>query len=75
MNDLAFCLSRNHDPVAIGKYVTNVFLMYVDDLVLMSASKEGLQKCLNDLHIYCKQWKLKLNTDKTKTLIFNKSGR
>ena len=34
---------RNLDPVAIGKYVTNV-LMYVDDLVLMSASKEGLQE-------------------------------
>ena len=48
-------------------------LMYADDLVLMSASTEGLQKCLDDLHIYCKMWKLKVNTDKTKILIFNKS--
>ena len=47
-------LSRNHDPVIIDKYVTNV-LMYADDLVLMSVSKEGLQKCLDDLHSYCKQ--------------------
>ena len=74
VNDLPFCLSRNQDPVAIGKYVTNV-LMYADDLVLMSASKEGLQKCLDYLNIYCKKWKLKVNTDKTKILIFNKSGR
>ena len=74
VNDLPSCFSRNHDPVIIGKYVTNV-LMYADDLVLMSLSKEGLQKCLDDLHSYCKKWKLKVNTDKTKILIFNKSGR
>ena len=74
VNDLFFSFSRNHDPAAIGKYVTNV-LMHADDLVLMSASKEGLQKCLDDLNIYCKKWKLKVNTDKTKILIFNKSGR
>ena len=49
--------------------------MYADDLVLMSALKEGLQKCLDDLNIYCKNWKLKVNTEKTKILIFNKSGR
>ena len=49
--------------------------MYADDLVLMSALKESLQKCPDDLNIYCKKWKLKVNTDKTKILIFNKSGR
>ena len=38
VNDLPFSFSRNHDPVAIGKYMTNV-LMYADDLVLMSVSK------------------------------------
>ena len=74
VNDQPFCFSRNHNSVAIGKYVTNI-LMYAGDLVLMSASKEGLQKCLDDLNIYCKKWKLKINTDKTKILIFNKSGR
>ena len=72
--DLPSCISRNHDSVVIGKYVTYI-LMYADDLVLMSVSKEGLQKCLDDLHSYCKKWKLKVNTDKTKVLIFNKSGR
>ena len=63
VNDLPFCFSRNHDPVAIDKYVTNG-LMYAGDLVLMSASKEGLQKCLDDLNIYCKKWKLKLTLTK-----------
>ena len=53
VNDLPSFFSRNHDPVIIGKYGTNVW-MYADDLVLMSVSKEGLQKCLDDLHSYCK---------------------
>ena len=53
----------NHGPVTIGKYMTNV-LMYADDLVLMSVSKEGLQKSLDDLQIYCNKWKLKVNTKK-----------
>ena len=65
VNDLPLCFGRNHDPVTIGKYMTNV-LMYADDLVLMSVSKEGLQKCLDDLQIYCNKWKLKVNTQKTK---------
>ena len=63
VNDLPFCFGRNHDPVTIGKYMTNV-MMYADDLVLMSVSKEGLQKCLDDLQIYCNKWKLKVNTKK-----------
>ena len=42
VNDLPFSISRNHDPVAIGKYRTNI-LMYADDLVLMSVSKEGFR--------------------------------
>ena len=40
------------NPVEVGKHISNV-LMYADDLVLMSNSKEGLQKCLEDLNIYC----------------------
>ena len=42
--------------------MTNV-LMYADDLVLMSVSKDGLQKCLDDVQIYCNKWKLKVNTE------------
>ena len=63
VNDLSLCFGRNHDPVTIGKYMTNV-LIYADDLVLMSVSKEGLQKCLDDLQVYCNKWKLKVNTKK-----------
>ena len=43
-------------------------LKYTDDLVLMSTSKEGLQKCRNNLKSYCDKWKLEINTKKTKVV-------
>jgi hypothetical protein len=39
-------------------------LLYADDIVLLSQSKEGLQNSLNILHDFCYSWKLKVNTDK-----------
>ena len=50
-------------------------LMYADDLIIMSTDKNGLQKCLNKLKEYCTTWKLEVNTEKTKIMIFNKNGK
>ena len=50
-------------------------LLGTNDLVLISESKEGLQQHLNVLEKYCKDWKLSVNTDKTKVVIFNKNGK
>ena len=50
-------------------------LLYADDLVLISDTKEGLQQKLNILYDYCNNWCLEINTSKTKTIIFNKNGR
>ena len=46
--------------------------MYADDTVLFATSKEKLQKCLNGLKLYCDKWKLQINADKTKVIIFSK---
>ena len=48
--------------------------MFADDLVLLSESAGGLQKCLNNLQTYCEKWSLTINTEKTKVIIFNKGG-
>ena len=45
---------------------------WADDLVLMSTSQKGLQKCLDNLNEYCKKWGLSINVDKTKTMIREK---
>ena len=49
--------------------------MYADDLVLLSETSEGLQECLNRLNDYCNTWGLEVNVNKTKTVVFNKTGR
>ena len=40
--------------------------------VLLSNSSDGLQQALNDLSGYCTEWKLKVNSSKTKVIIFSK---
>ena len=49
-------------------------LFWADDLVLISTTKDGLQNQLNVVNDYCSNWKLTLNAEKTKTVIFNKAG-
>ena len=46
--------------------------MYADDLVILSTTQEGLQKCLDELCKYCTEWKLNVNIDKTKWMQFMK---
>ena len=45
--------------------------MYADDLVIVSQSASGLQKSLDRVNQYCLKWKLTVNINKTKVLIFN----
>ena len=40
----------------------------------MSTSKDGLQKCLDNLESYCTKWKLEINMEKTKVILFNRQG-
>ena len=50
-------------------------LAYADDIVLLSTTKEGLQKALDVVHDYCSTWKLKINSAKTKTVVFSRGNR
>jgi hypothetical protein len=45
--------------------------MYADDILILSQSAQGLQCALNKLNKYSKKWKLEVNPQKTKTMIFN----
>jgi hypothetical protein len=49
--------------------------MYADDIILLSTSAKGLQRKLDKLNDYCKDWCLNTNTSKTKIMVFNKAGR
>ena len=47
-------------------------LMYADDIVLISSSATGLKKHLHTLQSFCKDWKLNVNTDKTKVCVIGR---
>jgi hypothetical protein len=49
-------------------------LMFADDLILFSTTKEGLQKSLDTLDTYVKKWRLEINYKKTKCMTFSKSN-
>ena len=49
-------------------------LLYADDSVIFSSTREGLQMGLDVLHDYCTKWRLTINTDKTKVMVFRKGG-
>ena len=73
VNDLPTHLPNRLDNPMLGDKSVNC-LMYADDLVLISKSKEGLQAQLDALNVYCDEWELNINIDKTKIMIIsNKS--
>ena len=77
MNDRCYDLINSANDYETPK-LQEIFvpcLFWADDLVLLSKTKDGLQKKLDILAKYSADWKLKVNIDKTKSLIFNKSGR
>ena len=59
-----------HDSLLV--YIKLFIILYADDTALLSESAEGLQSMLNSFEEYCTNWKLKVNTNKTKVVIFGK---
>ena len=49
--------------------------MFADDTILFSYTKEGLQKLLNKLNVYCDQWNITVNVDKTLAMVFKQGNR
>ena len=46
-------------------------LLYADDTVLFANNYQDMQNLLNVFDSYCTKWKLTVNCQKTKVLIFN----
>jgi hypothetical protein len=47
-------------------------ILYADDTVILSETKEGMQQALDIFESYCEIWKLQVNVAKTKVMIFRK---
>jgi hypothetical protein len=75
VNDLEEHLaSRGTTGIDLGMFKLFI-LLYADDAVVLAESALGLQSGLDALHEYCTRWKLVLNTDKTKVVVFRAGGR
>lgn len=61
-------------PVEI-RDIALFLIMYADDTVLFSETEQGLQNMLDCLQQYTSKWKLTVNVDKTKIVVFRKGGR
>ena len=78
LNDLGNYLeSKGHHGIEltnpendIATFLKIIVLLYADDTVLIAENAQTLQNCLNDFADYCKTWKLNINKDKTKVIIF-----
>ena len=53
-------------------YLKILLFLYADDTILLSESSKDLQFMLDTFSNYCENWKLKVNIEKTKILIFSR---
>ena len=56
----------------LGYMLKMFILLYADDTILLADSPEELQKGLDSMNDYCSKWKLNMNKDKTKVMIFSR---
>ena len=62
-------------PLDIGKSEKLGCLLWADDLVLLSNSEDGLKHMFSELSSYVEENRMEINTEKTKCVIFNKTGK
>jgi hypothetical protein len=74
VNDIPNIFDDSCSPVSLLTRKLHC-LLYVNDLVLLSESPQGLQNSLTKLSHYCDEWGLQINISKTKSLVFNNTGR
>ena len=70
MTGVTYSSSEFDDNILI--FVKLLMLLYADDTVLICKSEADLQCALEAFDMYCKTWKLTVNTSKSKVVIFSK---
>ncbi len=61
-------INRDNDSAKLGIHL--IVLLYADDTVLFGDSPSTLQNSLDHFHTYCCEWKLEINKNKSKVVIF-----
>lgn len=75
INDMAnYLYDDNADLVTIDE-LQIFLLLFADDTVLFSYTKEGLQILVDKLRDYCNKWGIYVNTEKTVVMVFKRGTR
>ena len=53
-------------------FIRLYLLLYADDMVLLAESPQELQAALHGMQHYCTTWRLEVNVQKTKVMIFSR---
>ena len=72
INDIIQNINVGLDQIFTVDDMQLFLMLYADDAVVFAKSPEVLQSILNDIESYCTIWGLKINTAKTKAMIFEK---
>ena len=75
VNDMYKSFQGDDNDIFTLDEIQIFLLLFADDTVLFSYTKEGLQRLLNNMFSYCTQWGITVNTDKTVTMVFKKGTR
>ena len=82
LNDLEdFMFTRHCDGISLSDPNTGslmlmlLLLLYADDSVILSHNKHDLQYSLQVFNEYCTTWKLQINANKSKILIFGRDRK
>jgi len=62
-------INHNCDPIEL-KELSLFLIMYADDMVIFSETAEGLQAMLDTLYDHKEKWKLSVNINKIKIVVF-----
>ena len=74
IDDIKDIFDDQCDPIDIQNTKVNHFL-YADDLVILSESRAGLQRCINKAFNFAKSKHLTISVKKSKTMVFNLAGK
>ena len=75
INDLCDDLEKVNGVGINLEEIVMTALLFADDMVIFSKTKDGLQKGLDALKKYCDMWGLEVNKEKTKCVAFKNGGK
>lgn len=74
VEDLELYLQEDTNSGILIDDIVLILLLFADDMAILAKTPIELQTNLNLLHEYCNRWGLKVNTTKTKIMIFRRRG-